>query len=62
MIVPSRMCLPFFMLLPDEKKMDFVRALKKAFRNHPFAQTRYLGFPENWEAVLSTGAEQNENQ
>lgn len=46
-----------FMLLPDEKKMDFIRGLKKAFRDHPFAQARYLGFPENWEETLSAGIE-----
>lgn len=43
-----------FMLLPDEKKMDFLRALKQVFQKHPFAQARYLGFPANWEEALSS--------
>ena len=43
-----------FMLLPDEKKMDFVRALRRSFQKHPFAQPRYLGFPQNWEELLTT--------
>lgn len=42
-----------FKLLPDEKKMDLLRELKRIFHKHPFAQGRYLGFPENWEDVLS---------
>lgn len=41
-----------FMLLPDEKKLDFVKALKKNFQRHPFALPRYLGFPANWQEIL----------
>lgn len=39
-------------LLPKDKNYGFTKDLKRLFKKHPFAEPRYLGFPNAWEKYL----------
>lgn len=42
-----------YKLLPEDKRLNFVADIQQAFSQHPYADIRYISFPENWVEVLS---------
>ena len=49
---PAAYFFAIYALLPDDDKYRMLKAFEQAFKAHPFADKKYLGFPDNWETTF----------